>query len=159
MTPHSLASAPILAAFVLALAGCTMPRKPASDDVAAPSAGAVTVPPAITVVPPARPVAAAVPTPPQIEVAVVLPVPLRGPAPAYPPALAESGIDGTVIARFFIGTDGVPETVRIVRTPHPLFDAAVVEAVRQWRYEPARDARGRAVRHPVQMPFRFRLED
>lgn len=159
MTSRSLASAPILAAFLLTLAACTMPRKPPTDDAPMPSDGPVAVPPSITIAPPAPPAAVVAPAPPRVEEAVVLPVPLRRPAPAYPPALTQSGIDGVVVARFFIDAQGVPETVRIVRTPHPLFDVAVVEAVRQWRYEPARDARGRPVRHQVQVPFRFRLED
>ncbi|WP_219218299.1 energy transducer TonB [Variovorax boronicumulans] len=161
MSSRSLPT-PILSALLLSivLAGCTMPRKPPIDDEApTPSAGPIAHPPTIAVEQAAPPVVAVAPAPPPAQAAVVLPVPLRRPAPVFPAALTESGIDGTVVASFFIDTQGVPETVRILRTPHPLFDAAVVEAVRQWRYEPARDAQGRAVRHQVQVPFRFRLED
>lgn len=153
---------PILSALLLSfvLAGCTMPRKPPTDDeMLAPSAGPVGHPPTIAVEQAAPPMVSVAPAPPPAPAAVVLPVPLRRPAPVFPAALTERGIDGTVVASFFIDTRGVPETVRILRSPHPLLDAAVVEAVRQWRYEPARDAQGRAVRHLVQVPFRFRLED
>ncbi|MBB1599104.1 energy transducer TonB [Variovorax sp. UMC13] len=152
---------PILSALLLSivLAGCTMPRKPPTDDeMLPPSAGPVAHPPTIAVEQAAPPMVSVAPAPPA-PAAVVLPVPLRRPAPVFPAALAERGIDGTVVASFFVDTLGVPETVRILRSPHPLLDAAVVEAVRQWRYEPARDAQGRAVRHLVQVPFRFRLED
>lgn len=159
MTFRSLACTPLLAAFMLMVAGCTMPGQPPSDDEAASFAGPVAVPPTISVAPTEPPVVAMAPAAPPAAAAVVLPVPLRRPAPAYPAALTDSGIDGTVVVRFVIDTQGVPEAVRIVRSPHPLFDAAVVAAVRQWRYEPARDAQGRAVRHQVQVPFRFRLED
>lgn len=153
---------PILSALLLSivLAGCTMPRKPpADDDAPTPSAGPIAHPPTIAVEQAAPPVVSVAPAPPRAQEAVVLPVPLRRPAPVFPAALTESGIDGTVVASFFIDTQGVPETVRILRSPHPLLDAAVVAAVREWRYEPARDAQGRAVRHQVQVPFRFRLED
>ncbi len=42
------------------------------------------------------------------------------------------------------------------RTPRPPFDAAAVEAVRRWRFQPARRA-GHAVRAWVEIPVRFEV--
>ncbi|WP_180839053.1 energy transducer TonB [Variovorax sp. RO1] len=78
--------------------------------------------------------------------------------PKYPPALAEEGIEGVVVTTFFVGVDGKPEDIRVERSPHPLLSRAATDAIKEWRFDPARTADGRAVRGAMRLPFRFRLD-
>lgn len=55
--------------------------------------------------------------------------------PAYPPGLAASTIQGTVIVEAVIGKDGTVKEARIIRSV-PMLDQAALDAVRQWRYTP-----------------------
>ena len=57
--------------------------------------------------------------------------------PTYPPgALAERAL-GTVVVDATIGTDGAVLDVVVVRSA-PALDRSAIEAVRQWRFLPAR---------------------
>jgi protein TonB len=91
--------------------------------------------------------------------AVTQPVPRRRPMPRYPSSLAETGLAGTVVVSFTIGEKGQPEDVRIESSSHPMFTNEVKAVLPLWRFEPARDAAGRAVRQRMRVPFRFVLED
>jgi TonB family protein len=58
--------------------------------------------------------------------------------PRYPPAGEQAEIGGTVRVRVVVGTDGrAKRDVEIVESLGREFDAAVLEAVRRWRYLPA----------------------
>ena len=57
--------------------------------------------------------------------------------PQYPELARLAGIGGVVIVQCVIGADGRVVDARVIRG-HPLLDAAALEAVRQWRYEPTR---------------------
>jgi TonB family protein len=77
------------------------------------------------------------------------------PAPKYPETVAGAAIDGRVIVEVDINADGVPTAVDVVASqPQGVFDAATVEAVKQWRFEPARK-HGKAVPTRVQIPVDF----
>jgi TonB family protein len=68
---------------------------------------------------------------------IAQPIKLRDVRAAYPPLLYETKIDGKVTLEARIGTDGAPREVRVVApAQHPDFDAAAVDAVRQWRFSP-----------------------
>jgi TonB family protein len=56
-------------------------------------------------------------------------------APVMPEQAVRAGIRGVVILEVVIDTDGSVKTARVLRSI-PLLDAAAVEAVRQWRFEP-----------------------
>jgi protein TonB len=75
--------------------------------------------------------------------------------PDYPAAAIATRLQGRVIRQAVISSDGEVEDVKVLRSS-PFFDDAAVEAVRQWRYEPARH-RGRpvAVYFTVQVDFRL----
>lgn len=77
-------------------------------------------------------------------------------APEYPEAVLRSAARGQVVVQIAVDSAGVPqlETVRILESPDPRLTRAVVAAVLQWRFEPARRG-GRAVRQFVQIPFVF----
>jgi periplasmic protein TonB len=62
---------------------------------------------------------------------------LRHVAPTYPPIAAQARISGTVILDATIAESGEVVNVRVLRSV-PLLDAAAIDAVRQWRYDPPR---------------------
>ena len=78
--------------------------------------------------------------------------------PRFPRDLQDAGIEGQVLLQGVIGTDGqlsLP-SLRVLRTSHPAFAAAVVAAAPGLRYVPARVA-GCPVPMRVQQPFTFAL--
>jgi len=150
----------------MALAGCTAPPRDVVE-IAAPVEPAQSLqepsPPAAV---PAPPMIAAPPTvgtnrpePPAATPAIAATAVIRERRiPAYPTALAEEGVEGQVIAVFYVGTEGRAEDVRIERSPHPLLSKAVTDALKEWRFDPARSADGRPVRTRMRLPFRFQTE-
>jgi TonB family protein len=63
---------------------------------------------------------------------------LRRVPPVYPAGLKEKGIGGTVMLDAVIGADGTPKNLRVANdNVDSELARAAVEAVRQWRYEPA----------------------
>lgn len=79
--------------------------------------------------------------------------------PRYPRRARADGIEGLVLVRVIIGTDGriEPEHTRIVRSV-PALDAAALSAVGQWRFTPALGHQGRPVRVIVEIPIQFSLK-
>lgn len=58
-------------------------------------------------------------------------------APIYPAIAAQARVGGTVILDATISESGEVVNVRVLRSV-PLLDAAAIDAVRQWRYDPPR---------------------
>ncbi|WP_080559394.1 energy transducer TonB [Variovorax paradoxus] len=140
----------------MALAGCTVPPRDVveiAQPVPAPSPDAAPEPPPVVISAP--PTAATRPQAPAIEKDPVI---RQRRLPDYPTALANEGVEGQVIAVFYVGEAGVPEDVRIERSPHPLLSKAVTDALKGWRFDPARSADGRPVRTRMRLPFRFQAE-
>lgn len=79
--------------------------------------------------------------------------------PPYPPAARRLRIEGTTLLRVLVLEDGrVGEVVVGKSAGHPDLDGAATDAVRRWRFEPAR--RGvEAVSMWVQIPVEFRLTE
>ncbi len=88
---------------------------------------------------------------------VPVPIPGQTPAPEYPPAAMRSGEQGTVMVRVEVGVDGLPTSVEVAqRSGSRDLDRAAVDAVRQWRFQPAqRD--GQAVPGAVTVPIDFKM--
>jgi protein TonB len=80
------------------------------------------------------------------------------PAPRYPEILKTAGVEGEVDVSFVVDTTGRadPASLRILRSTHDLFDAAVRSALPAMRFLPA-EVGGRKVRQQVQQPFVFRI--
>lgn len=137
------------------------PRLEPKPEVLVPIA-APPAPPVMTQAPPPmRPRALAAPPPdpqPRADVAATEPVVRQRRYPDYPAALVQEGLKGQVIASFVVGAEGRPEDVRIERSTHPLFSKAVTDALKGWRFDPARSADGRVVPTRMKVPFRFQLE-
>ncbi|HEX7614542.1 MAG TPA: energy transducer TonB [Thermoanaerobaculia bacterium] len=69
---------------------------------------------------------------------VTPPVALESAAISYPELARRARVEGVVLLEAIIGADGSVRDVRVLQGAHPLLDPAALEAVRRWRYRPAR---------------------
>lgn len=91
--------------------------------------------------------------------AVTPPVTLRREAPAYPAAVREIGLEGSVDVALTVLVDGTVGWVRVLRADPPgYFEQAAILGVRAWRFEPARQD-GRAIECRMRTRVRFTLVD
>ena len=56
-------------------------------------------------------------------------------APVPPDTARQADVTGIVILEITVGTDGAVRDAKVLRSI-PLLDAAAIDTVRQWRYEP-----------------------
>jgi len=99
----------------------------------------------VTAAPPAPPALARTPAPVQAEAPAPVVPPrsdaahLNNPAPMYPPVSRRLGEQGRVLFDVYILPDGTVGEIKLKRSSgHPRLDKAGLNAVRQWRYLPAR---------------------
>jgi TonB family protein len=76
----------------------------------------------------------------------------------YPAELRAAGIEGTVLVKFVVDTNGRADmqSFRVVKASHDAFATAVREALPDMRFHPARVG-GHAVKQLITMPFSFSL--
>jgi protein TonB len=89
--------------------------------------------------------------------ATTLPMPIAGqtPAPRYPTRALRRGESGTVRVRVEVGPDGRPAQVTVAQASGSRdLDRAAVDAVRRWRFQPAR-RNGEPVTGTVIVPISF----
>jgi protein TonB len=124
------------------------PAAPASF-VVPPQPPAPSAPPPIEIAPPA---------PPSVVAARFDADYLHNPKPVYPSMSRRLGEEGTVRLRVKVGADGTALTVETERSSgFQRLDAAALDAVRRWRFVPAR--RGDvAIEAWVAVPIVFKLE-
>ena len=77
--------------------------------------------------------------------------------PVYPPLAVAARVSGTVLIEAIIDQTGRVTSATIVKSV-PVLDAAAIESVRKWRFEPPRIG-GRDVRFATTVTFDFRLFD
>jgi protein TonB len=65
-------------------------------------------------------------------------------------------IEGSVVLEGRVGTDGSPVGLKSIAPVHPGLARAALEAVGQWRFEPAR-LHDVAVESPLKVTINFRL--
>lgn len=81
------------------------------------------------------------------------------PIPRYPEAARARGWEGLVLLAVGVAADGRADSVAVARSSgHTVLDEAALDAVRRWRFAPARRA-GIPVPGTAAVPIRFRLED
>lgn len=84
---------------------------------------------------------------------------LNNPPPAYPFAARRRGIEGNVLVRAEISTEGKCLRVELVKSSGAdMLDQAALEAVKAWRFVPARRG-AQAVVAWVDVPLAFKLEN
>jgi protein TonB len=77
--------------------------------------------------------------------------------PEYPQLARRRGIEGLVVLEAILDHQGkIEDEIKVLQSV-PLLDEAAIQAVRQWRFKPARDQHGRAVRVILEVPIRFVL--
>jgi protein TonB len=83
---------------------------------------------------------------------------LSNPSPRYPDTARRAGEQGTVVLRVQIARDGAASRVAVEQSSgSPHLDAAALEAVKAWRFTPARRG-ANAVESWMLVPIVFRLE-
>ncbi len=82
---------------------------------------------------------------------------LNNPAPYYPSAAKKRGVQGKVLLSVVVKTDGTPLSVDVSRSSgSSTLDVAALEAVRQWRFVPAKKS-GQPVQAEVVVPVEFKI--
>lgn len=82
------------------------------------------------------------------------PTPLRTQAPRYPDALRKDGITGMVSISVTIDEKGSVAAATVTKSTNAGFDDAALEAVKQWKFKPAKKG-GQPVAVTVVLPIRF----
>lgn len=78
--------------------------------------------------------------------------------PAYPPEAARVKAEGSVVVKVDVAADGIPANVTLAkRSGERALDEAALEAVRQWRFEPA-IRNGKPVASTVEVPVDFTMQ-
>jgi TonB family protein len=80
--------------------------------------------------------------------------PFYGPAPAYPPALRQSGLKGEAVVNVRVTSEGKVIEPVVQRASEAPFGEEAKAAVQQWRFMP-RVVAGQAVETRVSIPFAF----
>ena len=83
---------------------------------------------------------------------------LFGQPPSYPERARANGIEGTVLIRTLILTDGSTAEPVVLNSPDPELTKAALDAVRQWRYQPTL-LNGVAVEAVTTITISFRLDE
>ena len=78
--------------------------------------------------------------------------------PKYPEAARRVEQEGLVTIEFTVDVDGKAVDIKVVKPIGSGFDEAAIEAVKKWRFTPAKRG-GEHVPMRVQVPIRFTLED
>ena len=73
--------------------------------------------------------------------------------PVYPDSLLRRGLHGEIKLQVMVGKDGLVKKIKVISAP-PGMSEPVIEAVRKWRFKPARE-HGRPVAVWIEMPIRF----
>ncbi len=83
----------------------------------------------------------------------------RSPAPKYPKAAYEAGIGGKVVLLVDFDAAGNVTHIEVeTATPPGVFDAATLEAAKQWKFEP-RIENGKAMPGRTRVPVHFELDE
>jgi len=85
-----------------------------------------------------------------------LPRLLEGPEPVYPRAAREARVEGTLLAKCVITTEGALRGCRIIKSL-PFLDQPVLDALAQRRYTPV-SFQGRPVAVEYVIPFKLKLQ-
>ena len=146
------------------------PRPVARDQPPVAKAPSSEAPPVLVAETPAPAQAVVVPAPkPDSQVQAAAPAPvvapsfnaayLQNPPPAYPLMSRRRGEKGTVMLRVYVSAQGEVETVQVrTSSGFPSLDTAALEAVRRWRFVPARQGT-QPVAAFVIVPIVFSLEN
>ena len=75
-------------------------------------------------------------------------------APLYPSELRGKKVEGVVTLIFVVDASGKVSQPRVEKSTHPAFEKPAIDAVKQWKFEPAVKA-GQRVGCRMRLPIRF----
>lgn len=78
--------------------------------------------------------------------------------PQYPAELRTAGIGGEAVVEFVVDGEGAVRNAKAVRSSHPAFEAAAVEAVSKWTFTPGEKG-GSKVNTRLQVPIVFTMAE
>lgn len=90
--------------------------------------------------------------------AIEPPVPVRTVAPVYPDSMRHDGSSGVVTVSCTIDEKGNVQEPKVVRASNAAFSEPAMEALRKWKFKPARKG-GTAVPIHVSFPIQFKISD
>lgn len=85
------------------------------------------------------------------------PVPVRTVKPVYPEDMRRDGVAGMVMLKCTVDEHGNVNDVEVVKTSHESFTQPALDALRRWKFKPARQD-GNAVAVKINIPIRFAQE-
>jgi protein TonB len=88
---------------------------------------------------------------------VTKPVPINKINPTYPEEAKKEKIQGEVVLTIVISAEGKVLDVTVKKSVDERLSKAAIEAVRQWTFEPGKDAKGKAVQVKSDITIMFRL--
>ena len=78
--------------------------------------------------------------------------------PDYPRQARLRGVEGLVLLEAILDLEGgIEDNIKVLQSI-PSLDQAAVEALRRWRFRPARDHENQPVRVILEVPVRFVLK-
>ena len=77
--------------------------------------------------------------------------------PKYPEDAKKEKVQGEVVLDAIIGADGKVVSVTAAKSPDDRLSKAAIDAVKQWTFQPAKDAKGKAVQVKSSITVKFRL--
>jgi protein TonB len=77
------------------------------------------------------------------------------PTPAYPERARAAKVQGTVLLDITVTPEGKATTPILIKGPGEGLDEAAIEAVKSWKFRPAKDASGEPVTVHVQVEVTF----
>jgi periplasmic protein TonB len=87
---------------------------------------------------------------------VSAPRPIFSPDPEYTDEAHKAKYQGTCVLWMIVGPDGKPRDIKVARTLGLGLDEKAIEAVKQWKFEPAmKDGQLVAVQINVEVSFRL----
>jgi TonB family protein len=96
--------------------------------------------------------------PRQLEKGMTAPVLIEKTTPAYPEDAKKEKIQGSVKLDALIGTGGEVTEVKAVESPDPRLSAAAIDAVKQWKFTPAKDKQGKPIQCKSSVTVNFKLK-
>lgn len=98
-------------------------------------------------------------SPPPGKPAVTPPEIAEQVAPQFPESARRAGVSGTVGVGVLVDAEGNVKSATIISPFRPDCDFAVLEAVKRWRFKPARAADGTAVAARIALPIEISFKD
>jgi protein TonB len=81
----------------------------------------------------------------------------QNPRPPYPPAAFVARIEGRVIVKVHVMSDGKPAEVQLLQTSgSALLDKSALDTISRWELQPARQ-NGQAIDQWIEIPIHFRV--